>query len=184
MPLAIRAATESDVDAISRLDATYQAGRRVLALSRSGTAPELTFALGWRDGTPREETYGEYTEDRLRRALAKTDLFLTAEQDGAIRGMLMVIVPPWTDAGEITDLLVDRRCRRGGAGRALVAEAARWARARSLRALWVEPSADNSEAIDFYVALGFRLSGFSDRMYANTDDAPGRPTIYMYLELA
>ena len=184
MPLAIRAAAERDVHAISRLDATYQAGRRVLALSRSGDSPEVTLTFAWREGTPREETYGEYTEDRLRRALAKTDLFLIAEEDGAICGMLMVIVPSWTDAGEITDLVVDRRCRRGGAGRALVEAAVSWAKERSLRALWVEPRADNSEAIDFYGALGFRLSGFNDRMYANTDGAPGRPTIYMYLELA
>lgn len=180
----VRAATEDDLPALAALDTSFTAGQRVLVLTRAGAAPELTLTFAWRDGTPREETYGEYTEDRLRRAREKTDLFLIAEQDGAICGMLMVIVPSWTDAGEITDLVVDRRSRRGGAGRALVAEAARWARARSLRALWVEPRADNSEAIEFYGALGFRLSGFNDRMYANGDDTPGRPTIYMYLELA
>ena len=31
--------------------------------------------------------------------------------------------------------------------------------------------------------LGFRISGFNDRMYSNNDHADGRLTLYMYLEL-
>ena len=47
----------------------------------------------------------------------------------------------------------------------------------------MEPRAENSDAIEFYLALGFRVSGFNDRWHTNADDAPGRQTIYMYLEL-
>jgi ribosomal protein S18 acetylase RimI-like enzyme len=67
-------------------------------------------------------------------------------------------------------------------GRALVDAAAAWARERKYRALWVEPSTDNADAIEFYVRLGFRLSGFNDRMYSNSDD-PGETTLFMHLEL-
>ena len=183
MPLTIRTATEEDIGAVSKLDATYAAGQRVLSLSRSGTRPELTFSLRWHKGAPREALYGEYTDEGIRRALAKTDLFLVAVQGDAVAGLLMVVVPDWTDAGEITDLVVDRRSRRRGVGRALVHAAADWARERSLRALWVEPRAENADAIDFYTAIGFRVSGFNDRLHANTDDAEGRPTILMYREL-
>jgi ribosomal protein S18 acetylase RimI-like enzyme len=45
----------------------------------------------------------------------------------------------------------------------------------------VEPSADNAEAIEFYVRLGFRVSGFNDRLYSNEDDEPERQTVYMHL---
>jgi ribosomal protein S18 acetylase RimI-like enzyme len=179
----VREATEGDVRALARLDATYVAGRRVLALDRTGAPPEATIAFRWRDGTPVEAVYGEYDEARLRRALGKADLFLVAEIDHAIAGLLIVIVPSWTDAGEITDLVVDRTLRERGAGRALVEAAAGWAQGRSLRALWVEPRADNADAIECYLSLGFRLSGFNDRMYSNNDHEDGKPTLFMHLEL-
>jgi ribosomal protein S18 acetylase RimI-like enzyme len=54
---------------------------------------------------------------------------------------------------------------------------------RGLHAPWVEPRADNHAAISFYISLGFRLSGFNDRMYSNDDDDDGKPTVYMHLEL-
>jgi ribosomal protein S18 acetylase RimI-like enzyme len=178
----IRPATLADAPAISRVDTRYTVGRRLLSLETSGDAPELSYALRWRDGSPREADYGDYCEDSVEQALARTDLFLVAESAKTIVGLLMVIVPPWTNAGEITDLVVDRVSRRCGAGRALVAGAEAWARGRGLRALWVEPRGDFADAIEFYLALGFRLSGLNDRWTAN-DDAPGGQTLYMYLEL-
>jgi hypothetical protein len=47
----------------------------------------------------------------------------------------------------------------------------------------VEPRSDNADAIEFYVAQGFRITGFNDRMYSNADDAHGRLTLFMHLEL-
>jgi ribosomal protein S18 acetylase RimI-like enzyme len=47
----------------------------------------------------------------------------------------------------------------------------------------VEPRADNHAAISFYVSLGFRVAGFNDRVYSNADDAEGRTTVFMHLEL-
>jgi ribosomal-protein-alanine N-acetyltransferase len=127
--------------------------------------------------------YDTYTVEGLRTALDRTDLFLVAEVDGEVTGLLMVIVPEWTDAAEITDLAIDIAVRRVGAGRALVEAAAEWARARGYRSLWVEPRANNHAAISFYVSLGFRLSGFNDRMYSNADHEDGRATVFMHLEL-
>ena len=179
-PPTVRPATAADFAAIAGMDLTYPTGR-VLALERSGAPPELTFSFRWRDGPPGEAVYAEYRQEEL--PPARADVFLVAEVDGRVAGLLMIIKPEWTDAGEITDLAIDRSARRRGAGRALVAAAKVWARERSLRALWVEPRADNADAIEFYLSLGFRLSGFSDRLYSNADDADGRPTIYLHLEL-
>lgn len=178
----IRPATEADAAALASLDATHVVSERVLLLSYAGAAPELSVTMRWQPGEPREAVYGDYSNTAG--ALTKTDLFLLAEEEGTPVGLLMIIVPPWTNAGEITDLVVDRGQRRSGAGRALVQAAASWARERSLRGLWVEPRAENGDAIAFYLTLGFRLSGYNDRWHANTDDAPGQQTIYMYLDLS
>jgi len=182
MLLAVRPTTESDLPALTRLDLTYPTDR-VLALECSGQPPQHTFAFRWHSREPGTAIAYQYTEEKLRNALSRGDLFLTAELDGQPFGLLIVIVPPRADAGEITDLAVDRPHRRRGAGRALIDAALEFTRSRSLRALWVEPRADNAEAVEFYLSLGFRLSGFNDRMYSNRDHEDGRVTLFMYREL-
>jgi streptothricin acetyltransferase len=171
-----------DIPALVKLDLRYDASA-MLAISREEIADAYTFSLRWIERTSATELYNTYDDERLRRAMSRVDLFLVAEVEGAPVGLLMVVLPKWTDAGEITDLAVDARARRCGAGRALVDVAVEFARTRGLRALWVEPRSDNAAAIEFYRALGFRLSGFNDRMYSNADDAPGRTTLFMHLEV-
>ncbi len=183
MPVTVRTAGETDLSALTRLDLTYPTDR-ILALERSGEPPEHKFALRWRNRVPAPmAVYATYTIDRLREALSGADVFLVADVDGEVAGLLILNVPEWTDAAEITDLAVDIAFRRVGAGRALVDAAADWTRGSGLRALWVEPRADNHAAISFYVSLGFRLSGFNDRLYSNTDHEDGKPTVYLHLEL-
>jgi ribosomal protein S18 acetylase RimI-like enzyme len=182
VPVTVRSATEADVPAIARFDLTYPANR-YLAIERTGASPEHTFTLAWREHDVPDEVYNTYTEDWLRGALTRADLFLVAEVDVNVAGLLTVLLPTWTDAAEIGDLAVDRPLRGVGAGTALVNAAASWAREQSRRALWVEPHANDAPAIEFYLRRGFRLSGFNDRLYSNQDDAPSRPTIYMHLEL-
>ena len=182
-PVCVRPAVEDDLPALTQLDLSYPTDR-VLALRRSGRAPAHTFALRWqRREAAVEEVYAKPTVDWLRAALARADLFLVAEVGGEMAGYVIILVPTWTDAGEITDLAVHRPLRRRGAGRALVDAALEFARSRGLRALWAEPRADNAEAIDFYLALGFRIAGFNDRMYSNSDDEAGRVTLLMYRDL-
>ena len=160
MSINVRAAVEADFPALSRLDITYPT-RRYLAIERAGAAPEHTFSLRWRAREAADAIYNDYTVERLLAADSKVDLFLVAEADGVAVGLLMVMVPAWTDAAEITDLAVDRGVRRLGAGKALVEAAAGWGRERGLRALWVEPRADSAEAIEFYLRTGFRVSGLN-----------------------
>jgi len=183
MPVIVRKATEKDLSALPRLDLTYPTDR-VLSLERFGESPEHTFALRWRNRVPAPmAVYATYTIDRLREALSSADFFLVAEVDGEVAGLLILVVPEWTDAVEITDLAVDIAFRRMDAGRALLTTAVEWARTQGHRALWVEPRADNHAAISFYVSLGFRLSGFNDRLYSNADHGDGKPTVYVHLEL-
>jgi ribosomal protein S18 acetylase RimI-like enzyme len=181
MPVTVRVAADDDCDALADLDLTYPTGR-YLAINRAGESPELSISLEWRKREAPERNYNEYTADGLRSALSRVDLFLAGLIEGRPVGMLIIMKPEWTDAAEITDLAVDRSARRSGIGRALVERAADWARERGYRSLWVEPRADNAGAIDFYTRLGFRLSVFN-RMYSNSDDAPGKTTLFMHMDL-
>ena len=182
-PPLVRPAAESDFEALCRLDLTYPTGR-FLSLERSGEPVEQTFVFRWRNREAGTAVYAHPTGEWLHNALSRADLFLVAEVDGRVGGYLIIAVPSWTDAAEITDLAVDRALRRRGAGRALIGAADQWARGRDLRSLWVEPRADNYEAIQFYLSLGFRLAGFNDRLYSNRDHEEGRPTLYMHFELS
>jgi len=181
--IVVRPAVADDLPALTRLDLTYPTDR-YLALDRSGAPPEHTFVLRWRNRVPTPmAVYATYTTDGLREALSRADLFLVADVDQEPAGLLITVVPSWTDAAEITDLAIDIAFRRLGAGRALVDEAVEWAREKHHRSLWVEPRADNHAAISFYMSLGFRISGFNHWLYSNRDDDDGKPTIYMHFEL-
>jgi ribosomal protein S18 acetylase RimI-like enzyme len=184
-PAAVRGATPADFPQIAALDLSYRSSR-TLVIERFGDAPELTLRFGWRAHDPVTLVYGEYPVERLARAAKRTDAFLVAETAGVISGLLMIVVPPWpyaTGAAEITDLAVGRAQRRSGAGRALLDAAIAWARERGVRALWVEPRTDNDGAISFYLGAGFRIAGFNDRLNSNEDDADGRTTLLMYVDV-
>ena len=178
--ITVRAARGDDADELAALDLHYDASR-VLRLERDGIGAETAFRFRWMVQNAPPSVYAEYAPEQLRGAIGRVDAFFVAEHLGELAGLLMIIVPGWTDAGEITDLAVGREHRRSGAGRALVDAAIAFAHGRGLRALWVEPRSDNAAAIDFYLALGFRLSGFNDRMYGVAGD--GDVTLFMYLDL-
>jgi ribosomal protein S18 acetylase RimI-like enzyme len=182
MSVAIRPAAEDDLAGLAGLDFTYPRDR-ILVLKRSGRAPEHTFTFRWSTRGTGSALYNEYTTQTLHQALSRADLFLVAEIDGELAGLLMVLVPTWTDAAEVTDLALHLPLRRRGGGRALLDSATAWARGRGLRALWVEPRTDNADAIQFYASLGFRVSGFNDRLYSDRDHEDGRVTFYMYRNL-
>jgi len=172
-------ARRDDFPAIARFGLTYAADR-VLAVERSRSDPPLYLRLRWqpRPGAP-PAAYATYTAEWLGRALARAPLFLIAESDSIPVAMLIARVYDWTDAAEITDLAVDTSARRIGAGTALVDAACGWARAQGRRAVWVEPRADNAAAIEFYLALDFRIAGASN----HASPAPEQAVIFMRREL-
>lgn len=185
----VRPVSPEDFAEIQALDLTYDT-HRCLSIERSGSTPAHTFTFRWvqRRGSP-PAVYARPESDWLTSALARAELFLVAEAGRSVVGYLIALTPdaregPTDDlAVEITDLAADRKARRSGAGRALVAAAVDWARRRSCRSLWVEPRSDNAAAIDFYISLGFRLAGFNDRLYSNRDHEPWRTTLFMHLDL-
>jgi len=185
MTVIVRPATEADYEPFTKLDFTHTVGERYLVLERTGDEPEFTYSMRWRTGTPREEVYSSYTVDELHRLQKENDAFLVAELDGKLAGYEMLLLQPsYYGAAQMNDLAVAKPGRRSGVGRALVRAAAAWGRDRGLRAIWASPSGHAKDTIDFYLSVGFRVSGINDRWSTNTADTePGQHTIYMYLEL-
>lgn len=97
---------------------------------------------------------------RLEDLLARPEhLVLVAEESGEVRG--------WIHAQEsrslagdpcalVTGLVVAERARRAGLGRALLARAEDWARARELGAVRLRSRLQRHDAHAFYTSLGYR----------------------------
>ncbi|HET7599508.1 MAG TPA: GNAT family N-acetyltransferase [Gemmatimonadales bacterium] len=120
-----------------------------------GDAPALA-QLSGQLGYP---VSGPELADRLRAILDRHDHCVrVAERDGAIAGWIHGMAQIALEAGswcEILGLVVDGRHRGAGAGRALVEEIERWARARSLHTIKVRSNVVREESHPFYVRLGF-----------------------------
>ena len=89
-----------------------------------------------------------------------SDMVRVYEEDGAVIGWLQAQASSSVESGlkvEITGLVVAGNARRAGVGRALVAEAERWARERSARTLVVRSNVRRAESHRFYPAAGFSL---------------------------
>jgi GNAT superfamily N-acetyltransferase len=101
--------------------------------------------------------------DRLERLLPlATHAVLVAEGDGGrlagFIGLEQRLMIESGDKAEVVGLVVDADARRGGSGRALIAAAEGWARARGLRELFLRSNVVRPEAHAFYPALGFERS--------------------------
>jgi GNAT superfamily N-acetyltransferase len=104
----------------------------------------------------------EATERRFHALRSEGDhaLFVAAAADGVVAGWIHVHALHSLESdscAEIGGLVVDGLCRRQGAGRALVAEAEKWARGRGFRKVRVRSNVVRAEAHRFYPAIGFVL---------------------------
>ncbi len=143
----IRAATDADVPSIADIctRATRQAYEPLV-----GDAYVARVIAHW------------YGADRLRREIARTDRwfgFSIAERGGVPLGVGGTGLAAEPSTCELFTLYVDPRCQRQGAGRALVADAMRQARAARASRLQVAVMPGNGPAIAFYEACGFEPAG-------------------------
>jgi ribosomal protein S18 acetylase RimI-like enzyme len=97
---------------------------------------------------------------RLRAIFASANdlLVVAAKQSGAAVGWLQAHAACIVESGfrvEITGLVVSPAARRKGVGRALVAEAERWAKSLSAEAIVVRSNAKRVASHSFYPALGY-----------------------------
>ena len=101
--------------------------------------------------------------DRLRRMRAAGDDAFLAEVDGAAVGLATVhsraVLHVARPVAQLTALVVPPEMRGRGVGRALVAEAERWAMSRGADRLVVTTALHRADAPLFYERLGFEHTG-------------------------
>ena len=146
--MVIRRATRADVDALGRLGALlmtvhYDFDRRRFL------EPDEHAAAG----------YGRYLVSQLDN---KDSVIFVAELDGDVIGYCWCVIEPlsWKElrdeAGFISDLALDPRARRQGAGTKLVEAAVSWFRERKLARVMLWTSTKNDPARRLFERAGFR----------------------------
>jgi GNAT superfamily N-acetyltransferase len=120
---------------------------------------EAMAALCTELGYPSSEA--QIRERLLRLSDVEHGLFVAEDAGGELAGVIAVhtrLLLEDDPFAELTVLVVTQDARGGGIGSELVAEAARWARARGLARVWVRVNVVREATHRFYESLGFRLS--------------------------
>ena len=81
----------------------------------------------------------------------------------------------------VEDLRVSAQARGKGVGKALIRGALAEAVQRGYRGLYLQAQDNNLNACLFYLACGFQIGGFDNRVYAGTKQA-GKADIFFYLD--
>ena len=87
----------------------------------------------------------------------------------------------WNRYAYIEDIVVDVRFRRRKVGRALIAQAKRWATERGLPGIMLETQDNNVGACRLYESCGFELRGFDTHLYKGIDSDTDEIALYWYL---
>jgi RimJ/RimL family protein N-acetyltransferase len=151
----IRQATPGDATALVQL------AREV------GAEPE-----GWLIST--SEWRGAGDERRYLRTLRRSRdaaVFVAEAREGIV-GRLSVGRDPHPASVHVADLglMVDKKHRRRGIGRALLEQAVKWARGAGVSKLELHVFPHNEPAIQLYEAFGFRREGYRERHYRRDGD--------------
>ena len=122
-------------------------------------APRLTEGVAaWRDSAAVTSAVRGWVEDSLDHAEDRNHAVLVAEDDGTVVGFCSLAVEThWSGSRDvyISALAVDSTREGRGIGRALVAAAQDFARARGVTQLTLLTGAANARARAFYGQLGF-----------------------------
>lgn len=125
-----------------------------------------------------EQFWGETSDvEKMRRQFrklenAETHIFLSAEEEGRLIGSVTGIV-----CGElygqcapflvVENMIVDKDCRRQGAGSALLGELERRARSKGCSQMILVTESSRNDACGFYEAMGFpagRNKGYKKKL--------------------
>lgn len=106
-----------------------------------------------------------------------------ATERGESVGWIVFSHEGWNNRVRVHELLVVEGFRRRGAGRALLAEAISYAKAKRARMVVLETQSCNIGAILFYLGQGFELVGFDSAAYSNDDIQKGEVRLEMGLPL-
>ena len=172
-----RTALPEDAEALGALDGSFTTDTvfRVtlteegFALREVPVAPPVTkvFPADAHDG----DGEADADDDNSRTYVAHTP-------DGAPVGFVAVSYSGWNRRLVVEDIEVAPEHRGRGVGRALMALAVEFARARGAGHLWLEVSNNNAPAVHAYRRMGFTFCGLDTTLYEGTA-SEGEQALYM-----
>ncbi|MFD7624871.1 GNAT family N-acetyltransferase [Streptomyces sp. NPDC059851] len=104
--------------------------------------------------------------------------FVAVGADGVLAGFAAVSYAAWNRRLTIEDIEVAPDHRGRGVGRALIGQAADFARERGAGHIWLEVTSVNAPAIHAYRRMGFAFCGLDTSLYQGTA-SEGEQALYM-----
>jgi streptothricin acetyltransferase len=102
--------------------------------------------------------------------------------EGDLAGQIRVL-KWWNAYAYIGSIVVDRKYRRQGVGRALIERVVDWAKAKGYPGLMLETQNNNVPACRLYEKCGFVLGGFDGYLYKGLNPAADDIALFWYLIL-
>lgn len=108
-------------------------------------------------------SYNQFAEE-LDRAFSR---FIVAERSGIITGYAIA----WIIAGELqlNSIAVKKSYRRKGIGRQILTSLIEDNNSENITSVFIEVRKNNTEAINFYNAFGFNITGIRKKYYVDDD---------------
>lgn len=166
----IRPALSTDYEYLSKIDPSNRT-EYVWQMDRVITEGQIT--IGFREvRLPRAiQVEHPHPADLIHKTAQASSGVLVAVLKGTPIGYIILDESLVPSGVWIRDLAVIEEHRRQGIGTALLISAQEWAIQRRLRKIILETQSKNYPAIRMVVKMGFELSGYNDRYYANQDIA-------------
>ena len=89
----------------------------------------------------------------------------------------------WNQYAYIEDIVVDRKYRRQGVGRALIQQAIQWASEKDFPGIMLETQSNNLGGCMLYESCGFKLGGFDRYLYQGINPGTIEIALYWYYEI-
>jgi ribosomal protein S18 acetylase RimI-like enzyme len=130
---------------------------------------------------PRVKRYAHLDANTLRqyREMVTTGHSFGAFANEICVGLALSELQTWNSSLCLQELHVAPEFRRQGIGRLLVERLSIHARAQGVRCIVCETQTSDVGAIQFYLAMGFRLEGIDLAFYTNEDQQQGEMAVFM-----
>lgn len=166
-------ATEDRMHDINRCDGSFFVDRK-LVLTFDGDKLDYTVVAV----TPYEKIYPNDETDHEEEDERPSVIFLAYVQDQI--GGQIDISRRWNGYAYIENVVVDRKFRNLGIGRALVLKAMEWAQQEKLAGVMLETQNNNVAACKLYESCGFELRGFDQDLYRGLDPQTKEIALFWY----
>lgn len=116
----------------------------------------------------RKKTEKKFTEFLFQNYIEEPRVFGVFDRKKLV-GIIEGSIETWNNRYRVWNLLVDKKYRRNGYGKALLEHTIEVAKSMGVRAMVLETQSCNVPAIEFYMKQGFHFIGFDTMAYTNND---------------